>query len=114
MPLFSAALSSVGVSAIANLNWIGGKPTTASVTPNSSTMTSDYTIQFTLDDIQRSSSPVWVNVSSAVGSSGQHFTANFPDGATVQFLSPVAALRLSSTAMSSSGLVFKVVQGEGW
>ena len=64
----------------------------------------------------RSSSPVWSGVSSAIGQVAQHFTSSvsYPDGVLVSFLSPVAALRLSSTGLSSSALTFKVLQGEGW
>lgn len=116
MPLTTVSLSSVGTSPVVALNWIGGKPITASVIPGSSTQTSDFTIQYTLDDVVRSSLPVWSGVSSAIGQPAQHFTSSvcYPDGVLVSFLSPAAALRLSSTALSAGSLGFKVVEGEGW
>jgi hypothetical protein len=116
MPLFSTTLSSVGTSQIANINWIGGKPITASAIPGSSTQTSDFTIQYSLDDVMRSSSPAWSGVSSATGQPATHYASSvcYPDGVLVSFLSPIAALRLSSTAISSGALTLKVLQGEGW
>lgn len=114
MPLFSTTLSSVGTTTISNLNWMGGKPITASVIPGSTGQTSDFTIQYTLDDIMRTSSPAWSGVSSAFGVPAQHFTSSvaFPDGVTVGFLSPVTAIRLNSSALSSGSLTLKVLQGE--
>jgi hypothetical protein len=51
----------------------------------------DFTIQCTLDDLQRSPNPAWTNVSTS------HYAAGV-DGVSVTLLSPVAGLRLSSTA----------------
>jgi hypothetical protein len=93
-----------------------GKPATASVVPGSSSQVTDFTIQFTLDDIMRVSSSLvaWSGVSSAPGQPAQHFTStgSFPDGVTVGLLSPATAVRLNSTAISSGSLAFRVVQGE--
>jgi hypothetical protein len=102
-------------SPVANLNWIGGKPTTASVTTSSSG-SSDFSLQYSVDDVQKvaAASVVWSGVSSAVGQLATHFasTSVFPDGVGVTFQSP-AALRLNSSANANT-LTVKVVQGEGW
>jgi len=111
MPI--TTLSSVGVSGALNLDWMGSKPTTCVVTLGSTTMTSDFTVQYTLDDLQTSTSPVWFGVSSAIGSSVTHYSASNADGVSLTFLNPIAGLRLSSTAISSSSLTMKVLQGPG-
>lgn len=111
----TTTLSSVGVSNPVNLNWRGSKPVTALVTLGSTTMTADFTIQYTLDDLQLSSSPVWISLGSSIGSSATHFSsANADAGVTAGFVYPIAGLRLSSTALSSSSLTLKALQGEGW
>lgn len=120
--LFSSQAPAASIAA--NLNWIGGKPFTIHVVAGSSTMTGDFTIQYTLDDIQRSSSPSWFNLSSnpfnqieTSPSVGVHWLSSntaFPDGFMVNFPTPVCAVRMNSTAMSSSFMTFRVVQGEGW
>jgi hypothetical protein len=77
-------------------------------------MTTDFTVQFTLDDIQTSSSPVWLNIGSSTGSSATHFSsANADTGVTMGFLYPIAGLRISSTAISSSTITMKMLQGIG-
>lgn len=110
----TVTLSSVGTSNSVAADWIGSKPTTIAVSLGSTTMTADFTIQYTLDDLQRSTSPVWFALSSEIGSSAQHFSAAVADtGVTVGLLYPVAGLRLSSTAISSSSLTLRVIQGIG-
>lgn len=110
----TVTLSSVGVSAYVAGDWIGSKPTTVAVSLGSTTMTADFTIQYTLDDIQVSTSPVWFSLSSEIGSSATHFSsANADAGVTVGLLYPVAALRISSSALSSSSLTMRVLQGVG-
>lgn len=118
MPYQTITLSSVGTSGIANLDWSGGKPTTVAVSAGSTSMASNYTIQYTLDDIMRtaSTSVVWFSISSAAGSSAQHFTSSLqldPGGVVVTFLNPIAAVRINSTALSSTNLQMRVLQGEG-
>lgn len=117
MPNFSVTLSSVGTSAVCNLDWIGGKPTTISVTGSCSSQTADFIIQYTLDDVQRvaSTSVGWVGVSSAFGSLAQHWNGGtvYPDGVTIGLLSPVAAVRLNSSAFTNGTLTLKVIQGVG-
>jgi len=113
MPVVS--LSSVGVSSPINLDWRGSKPVTATVTLGSTTMTTDVTLQFTLDDLQISSSPVWVGWASSVGGAVTRFTsANADSPPQITFLNPIAGLRLSSTAISASSIQLKVLQGAGW
>jgi hypothetical protein len=58
---------------------VGGKPIAISATIGSSTSSGDFIVQVTLDDLQRSSSPQWVGLSSepftAPGSaSALHYT----------------------------------------
>jgi hypothetical protein len=111
----SVTLSSVGVSSAINLNWRGSKPVSALVTLGSTTMTVDFTVQFTLDDLQLDSTPTWVSVGSSAGSSATHFSsANADAGVVLGFLYPIAGLRISSTAISSSSLTLQTLQGEGW
>lgn len=110
----TVTLSSVGVSNYVAADWIGSKPTTVAVSLGSTTMTTDFTIQYTLDDLQLVASPVWFSISSEIGSSATHFSSAAADaGVTVGLLYPVAALRISSTAMSSSSLTMRVMQGVG-
>jgi hypothetical protein len=111
----TVTLSSVGTSTPLNLDWRGSKPVTAIVTLGSTTMTADFTLQYTLDDLQLTTTQTWVAVGSSTGSSATHFSsANADAGVTVGFLYPIAGLRLSSTALSSSSLTLKVLQGVGW
>jgi hypothetical protein len=59
MPLFSFTFSTgansttPGASPAANLNWLGGKPTSIQLSFTSSTANNDVTIQYTMDDLQR-------------------------------------------------------------
>lgn len=108
---FSVTLSSVGTSDPANIDWRGGGYLTAVVSLGSTTMTTDFTLQYTLDDSQLTSTRTWFGVSSAVGSSITHFSsANADAGVSFTFLAPVAGLRISSTALSSSTLTLRVLQ----
>lgn len=111
----TTTLSSVGTSDPINMNWRGGKPITALVTLGSTTMSADFTLQYTLDDLQLTTTQTWIGVGSSTGSSVTHFSsANGDAGVSWTFLNPVAALRISSTAISSSSLTLKALQGEGW
>lgn len=111
----TTTLSSVGTSDPINLDWRGSKPVTAVVTLGSTTMTTDFTIQYTLDDLQLTTSQTWINAGSSTGSSATHFSSANADAAvTMGFAYPIAALRISSTAISSSSLTLKAIQGAGW
>jgi len=111
----TVTLSSVGVSGAINLDWRGSKPVTAVVTLGSTTMTADFTIQYTIDDSQLVTTPTWINAGSSTGSSATHFSSANADAAvTMGFAYPIAGLRISSTAISSSSLTMKAIQGAGW
>ena len=111
----SVTLSSVGTSGPINLDWRGSKPVTAVVTLGSTTMTTDFTVQYTLDDLQLTTSQTWINAGSSTGSSATHFSSANADAAiTMGFAYPIAALRIASTAISSSTLTLKAIQGVGW
>lgn len=118
--------STPGASTVCNLNWVGGKPTTVVVAATNAGSSIFYNIQYTLDDVQRvggSSLAYWQNLSSNYSdtgvsqSSGSTFASSNLDvnaGLTVSLLSPVAAVRLNSTALTAGPLTLKVIQGEGW
>ena len=120
MPYVTTSLTSVSTTTTTPiaLNWIGGKPTTVSVSAASSNASSPFYIQYTLDDLQRvsSGSVLWFGVSSNIGQPATTYqaSASWPDGVTVSFLNPIAGIRILSTAISSGPLVLKVLQGEGW
>lgn len=117
MPV-TVTLSSVGVSPPVACNWLGGSPISVGVTASASTMTASFNVQFTLDDLQLSSSPKWMGLSSAFGSSATTFSAsavNFADnGFYTTFQGPIGAVRLNASTISSGTLTLKVNQGEGW
>jgi hypothetical protein len=53
----------------------------------STSMSVDFTLQFTVNDLQLNPSPTWINVGSSTGSSGTHFSsANADAGVTFGFL----------------------------
>lgn len=111
----TTTLSSVGVSNPVNLDWRGSKPVTAVVTLGSTTMTCDFTVQYTVDDLQLVTSPTWISAGSSTGSSATHFSSANADAAvTMGFAYPIAGLRISSTALSSSTITLKALQGAGW
>ena len=123
MPFASVALTSQSTttSAAVNLNWIGGKPTTVSVLATSIS-TGAFTIQYTLDDIQRTTaaSVAWQIASSGIGTTfpstavvGTIFVASnaYPDGVTYVFSGPIGAVRLGSSVPTP--LTMRVIQGEG-
>ena len=111
----TTTLSSVGVSNPINFDWRGSKPITALVTLGSTTLTTDFTVQFTIDDLQLSSAPTWINIGSSTGSSATHFSSANADASVILgFAYPIAGLRLSSTALSSSSLTLHAIQGVGW
>src|SRR5882672_4672657 len=104
MPYTTVTLSSAGTSPVVNLNWRGGKPITATVIV-STVVAADFTVQYTLDDVQLSTSPTWLSFGSS---------ANFYAGVSIGSVYPLAALRISSTTFTAGTLTFKVIQGEGW
>jgi hypothetical protein len=110
------------------LNWIGGKPTIASVLVTS-VSSGAFSLQYTLSDLQRTSSAnvVWQGCSSGLGTTfpsntlivGSIFNCSnaYPDGMAFTFLAPIAGLRLSSTAtnnVNNGTISLRVIQGEGW
>lgn len=116
--------ASTNTSAAVNLDWIGGKPTIVTVY-GTSVSSGAFTIQYTLDDLLRSSSPTWFNASSGIGAgfpstslTGTVFVASnaYPDGVGYTFLGPIAGVRLASTAtnnVNSGPITMKVIQGIG-
>lgn len=122
MPNQTITLSSAnvpGVSGAAALDWRGGKPATVSVfTSTTGTSSGNFSLQYTLDNIQAlggSSLAFWQGVSSAIGQAATTFNASTfgVDGVQFAFLNPVAAVRMNSTALSSGPWTMKVLQGEG-
>jgi hypothetical protein len=104
----TAVSTSPGASNVVGLNWIGGKPCTVSLSWNSSAVLCVSRIQYSLDDVQRVSSQnmVWNSVPSTAASSTPQFYASsalFDTGVSVSFLSPIAAVRLFSTAITAGG-----------
>ena len=101
-------LSSVTTSTGLNLD-TGQSPFNVSVAvTGSSSGTFGYTVQYTLDDqqwltsIKSTRAPVWFNDANLVALSSN---------ATGNYMFPVAAVRLDSTAISSAVLTMCVVQG---
>src|SRR6516225_10726346 len=81
------------------------KTTMVQVTQSSNTATIDFTIQCTMDDLARTPSPSWSNISTT-----HYSTAYQIDGITVTLLSPVAGVRLSSTGWSAGPATLKMLQ----
>jgi hypothetical protein len=117
MPNTSITISSIGSYPVA-MNWRGRAPALVTVTLGSTTMTTDFQVQYSPDDLQISSSPTWFGMSSlgmTNANSTTHFSSAYADnGFVAQIVVPVGAVRLNSTAISSSSLTFKVIQGESW
>ena len=122
MPNQTITLSSAnvpGVSGASALDWRGGKPATVSVfISTTGTSSGAVQLQYTLDNIQvlgGSSLAFWQGISSAIGQPATTFNASTfgVDGVFFQFLSPVGAVRLSASGLSSGPLTMKVLQGEG-
>jgi hypothetical protein len=100
----SVTLSSVGNSAAVNLDWRSGARVNFSITGSSSGSFA-VTPQVSLDDLQLVASPSWLNQSSAP------LTSNT---SVWQLSGPFAALRMSSTALSSAALTLSVLQDHGF
>ena len=132
MPYFTTTFTTAnsttpGASPAANLNLLGGKPTSVLLSfGGSSTVTNDATIQYTLDDLQLvggASLATWQILSSAIGNNSTtafHLASTtwFDTGFLAQITSPIAAVRMGSSALTSSGglgtITLKVLQGEAW
>lgn len=123
MTYATVTLSSVGTSPPVNLNWIGGKPTTLTVSASATGLVGTVIVQYSLDDSQRISSSLisWYGFSSntysidALQATVYTTSTIFPDGIYVPIPTPVAAVRMNSSALAASTtLTMKVVQGEGW
>lgn len=104
----TVTLSSVGTSNALQLDYLGAKTTTVQLTLTSTTMTADFTVQYTLDNPTIDSSPIWTAVSTT------HYSSTIMDtGATITFTTPISALRINSTAISSSSIRLKALQNAG-
>jgi hypothetical protein len=104
----TVTLSSVGT-AVIPLDYIGAGTASAFVTSTSTTNTVTATVEFTLDDPMRSSSPTWIAASSISFSS----TILQSSGAYFTFLTPIAGVRVSVSAISSSAVRMKALQTAG-
>lgn len=121
----SILVSSVGTSKVIMLDWMTGGPTTVRITAASTTGAAPSgggVLYWTLDDPTAGSTTignvVWSPVSSTFGSTAAGVvvttsgTVDIPY--TFQLQVPVAALRFSCSAFSSTSLAIDVLQGRGW
>lgn len=122
MPIQTITMSSAsvpGASGAAATNWRSAEPMSASIfVSTTGTSSGNFTFQYTLDDLQLvggSSRALWQGFSSAINQAGMIFSTSSvtADGIFFPFQTPVAAVRINSTAMSSGPLIMKVLQGEG-
>jgi hypothetical protein len=114
-------ISSVGTGQIVALDWMRGGPTTVGIRAASTTTAAPSgggVLQYTLDDITTAPSAaaiVWNGASSVWGSTVAGVvvttsgTLDVPY--TFLFTTPVAGLRFSCSAFSSTSLVMKILQG---
>src|SRR5262245_45196560 len=116
-------VSSAGTSRVINLDWMTGGPTSVLVSAASTSASATGIMQFTLDDVLRTTSTgvTWVSFSSdfrAAGSTVSGFTIQASAITDNPFFtrieSPIAALRLSCTSFSTSGFMIEILQGRGW
>jgi hypothetical protein len=118
MPNTVVTLSSVGTSTPAALNWRGGKPTTIVVASSGAGSSAAFTVEFTLTDIQLSSSPTWFGVSSNPYAIDTTAATTF--GASlgyvyIPFGVPIAAARINCSSNSGGAiLTMFTLQGEAW
>lgn len=105
----AVTLSSVGTSNNLILDYIGAKTTTIRLTLGSTTMTANASIQATLDSSMASgNNPTWFTISTVA------LTSAFADaGYTLNYLTPLAGLRINSTAISSNTLTLTALQNAG-
>lgn len=104
----SVTLSSVGTSLLV-LDYVGAKTTTVFVTATSTTGTVDATVEYTLNSSARGEAPIWAAASSIHFSSATVSSSPF----VMTFLTPIAGLRISSTAVSSGGMRITALQTSG-
>jgi hypothetical protein len=97
----SATITSAGIGGPINLDWMGGKPTSFTVT-GAGTFT--YTIEGTLDDVMQTAAPAWFALSSAT-------TAN---SSVNTFAGPLGGIRLNAASLTGGALTLRVLQGLGW
>ena len=124
MPYTSVTLASAAASTPINLNWRSGNSVALQVTTNTSSGTGDFTVQYTLNDLQLvggTSLATWSNLSSfngltfpTTGNQGVHFNSSLitGDGVLINFLVSPAAVRLNSTGLSSNTLTLTALQGD--
>src|SRR5262245_37156939 len=121
--LVTITVSSAGTSRAAALDWMTGGPTSVLISAASTTASATGIVQFTLDDILRTTSTgvLWVSFSSdfrATGSTVTGFTIQASAIYDAPFFSriesPIAALRVSCTSFSTSGFLMEILQGRGW
>ncbi len=103
MGSYSITASSVGTAAVQNLDWMSAKYVSYGVT-GSSSGTFTFTVEGTLDDLQKVTSPTWFAMSSAT-------TAN---SSLSLFQGSLAGIRLNVSALSSAALSMDIDQGIGW
>lgn len=110
--------ASTNTSAAVALSWMSGGPTSVSVM-GTSISSGAFTLQYTMMDLTTnpSSVVVWSGLSSAIGQIGTVFVASnaYPDGVFTTITSPVAAVRMTSTAtnnVNGGPLTMRVLQGE--
>lgn len=106
----SVTLSSVGTATL-NTDYLGAKTTSVAVRFTSSTSSDVFSVQATLDDpmVIASSNRSWFTLSSATIIS----TTSFDSGYYLPILTPVAAVRINSSVLSSGSIVLQVLQNAG-
>jgi len=123
MPLQTISLSSAnvpGVSAPAIMSWRGGKPASVSIyISTTNTSSAAVSLQGTLDDLMLvggTSLAAWQGLSSAPGQPTTVYSAStFADaGVIVPLLSPMTAVRMNVTALTSGPIQLRICMGEGW
>jgi hypothetical protein len=97
----SVTLSSSGIGRAVDLDWMSSKFAAYAVTFSSSGIAT-WTVEGTLDDLQRVSSPVWFTLSSGNANSSYSLASG-----------PLAGIRPNVASLSSATLTFRVLQGVG-
>ena len=116
MPVVITASStaSLGASTSVVCDWVVDNPVSVMVTMGSSQGSVTFTVQATLDDLMTSSArfnitPSFSDVSSAIAlSSGGVIVSSI-----VNIANPIAAVRINTTAQSSTSVLMHVLQGIG-
>lgn len=102
MPV-QVTLTSSGIGRAVNIDWMSSKFTSYTVTASSSG-TSDWKTEGTLDDPQQvsSGSVVWFSLSSGATNSSLNIVSG-----------PIAGIRLNVASLSSATITLRVLQGIG-